>query len=291
MPDHRPVPELPEVQALTETLAERLTGRRIESLLVASIAALKTFDPPARALHDLEISGTGRRGKFLIVEAAPLHLVIHLARAGWVRWRDDLADKRLAQRGPLAARLRLEGGGGIDITEQGTEKRLSLYIVRDPADVPGITRLGADVLDDSFDVAALAAVLRGARSTIKAALADQELMAGVGNAWSDEILHAARMSPFLRTDRLTDGDVERLWHALRDILGDALERARERDMSEMKDGKRSSLQVHGRTGQPCPVCGDTVRQVAFASRSFQYCPTCQTGGRIYADRRLSRIVK
>ena len=276
---------------MAESLSDRLRGHHIESLLVASVAALKTFDPPASALRGLEVTGVSRRGKFLVVEAPPVRLVIHLARAGWIRWREDLADRRLAQRGPMAARLRLVEGGGMDITEQGTEKRLALYVVRDPQEVPGIARLGADVLDAAFDVAQLAEVLGSSRATLKAVLADQELMAGVGNAWSDEILHRARMSPFGRADRLAEAEVARLWEAMRDVLGEALERARALDLSEMKDAKRSSLQVHGRTGLPCPVCGDTVREVAYANRSFQYCPGCQTGGRIYADRRLSRLIR
>lgn len=277
--------------ALAESLSARLRGRRIESLLVASIAALKTYDPPAGALGGLEITGVGRHGKFLDIEAPPLHLVVHLARAGWVRWHDDFAERRLAQRGPLAARLRLEGGGGLDLTEQGTEKRLAVYIVRDPAEVPGIARLGVDALDPAFDEAALAALLQGSRSTLKALLADQEVMAGIGNAWSDEILHLARLSPFARADRLDAGAVARLHAAVREVLGEALERARGRDITELKDDKRSHLRIHGRTGEPCPVCGDTVREVAYSNRSFQYCPTCQTGGKVLADRRLSRLIR
>jgi formamidopyrimidine-DNA glycosylase len=292
------MPELPEVQALTESLDERLRGRRVASLAVASVAALKTFDPPAAALRDRGVSAVRRLGKFVDLEVGPeeaaapadgLHLVVHLSRAGWLRWRDAANDARLAQRGPLAARLRFADGAGLDITEQGTEKRLALYIVRDPGEVPGVSRLGIDALDPALTAERLGALLAGRPGTLKAALSDQSLIAGVGNAYSDEVLHAARLSPFARADRLDASSRERLLAALRETLGSALERARRVGIDELKDGKRVAMRVHGRAGQPCPVCGDTVRSVSLAARSFQYCPTCQTGGRIYADRRLSRL--
>jgi formamidopyrimidine-DNA glycosylase len=299
MPDHGRVPELPEVQALADSLDRRLRGRRVASLIVPSVAALKTYDPPAAALRGRELAGVRRRGKFLDMELeaagdappppGPLHLVAHLGRAGWVRWREATGDSRLAQRGPLAARLRFEDGGAIDITEQGTEKRLALYVVAAPHDVPGVARLGVDALDPALTEDRLAELLASRPGTLKAALSDQSVIAGVGNAYSDEVLHAARMSPFARSDRLDGAARQRLLRALRETLGTALERARELDVDELKEGKRLGMRVHARTGQPCPVCGDTVREVAFSAHSFQYCPTCQTGGRVYADRRLSRL--
>jgi formamidopyrimidine-DNA glycosylase len=289
------VPELPEVQAIAEALDRRMRGRRVASLLVPSVAALKTYDPPLAALAGREVTGTGRRGKFLVLDlgpaGGPLHVAIHLGRAGWVRWREEAADRRLAQRGPLAARLRLEAGGGIDVTEQGTEKRLAIFVVRDPAEVPGIARLGVDALDPGLDADRLGSLLASRPGTVKAALADQAVIAGVGNAYSDEILHAARLSPFARSDRLDPQTLRRLGLALRETLETALLRARELDLDELKDGKRQGLRVHGRAGLPCPVCGDTVREVSLSARSFQYCPTCQTGGRVHADRRLSRLLR
>ena len=292
------MPELPEVQALAESLDRRLRGRHIAGLTVASIAALKTYDPPVAALAGRTVAGVVRHGKFLDLEAAPaggvepsLHLVAHLSRGGWVHWRERAADTRLAQRGPLAARLRFEDGAAVDLTEQGTEKRLALYVVRDPTDVPGVSRLGVDALDAGLDVGRLGELLRSRPGTLKTALADQGVIAGVGNAYSDEILHAARLSPFARADRLDDGALERLLTALREILGSALEQARAHDLGGLKDAKRAGMRVHGRTGEPCPVCADTVREVSLASRSFQYCPGCQTGGRIYADRRMSRLLR
>jgi formamidopyrimidine-DNA glycosylase len=292
------VPELPEVQALAEILDRRLRGRRVAAFTVPSIAALKTYDPPAAALAGREIVQVQRRGKFLDIEAgdavaggAPLHLIAHLSRAGWVRWRERASDARLVQRGPLAARLRFEDGAALDITEMGTEKRLALHVVRDPSEVAGVGRLGVDALDERLDLERLGELLRARPGTLKATLGDQSVIAGVGNAYSDEILHAARFSPFARGDRLDDAALARLLTALRETLGSALERARGLDVDGLKEGKRSAMRVHGRTGEPCPVCGDTVREVSLASRSFQYCPGCQTGGRVYADRRLSRLLR
>ena len=292
------MPELPEVQALAEILDRRLRGRRVAAFTVPSIAALKTYDPPAAALAGREIVGVQRHGKFLDIEAADanaggpsLHLVAHLGRAGWVRWREKSSDARLAQRGPLAARLRFEDGAALDMTEMGTEKRLALHVVRDPAEVAGVSRLGADALDARLDLGRVRELLRARPGTLKAALADQSVIAGVGNAYSDEILHAAHLSPFARGDRLDDATLGRLLAALRETLGSALEQARALDIDGLKEGKRSGMRVHGRTGEPCPVCGDTVREVSLASRSFQYCPGCQTGGRVYADRRMSRLLR
>ena len=292
------MPELPEVQALAESLDRRLRGRRIAGLTVASVAALKTYEPPPTALAGREVAGVRRHGKYVDIEAAdtaagglPLHLVAHLSRAGWVRWREKVSDAPLAQRGPLAARLRFEDGAALDITEMGTEKRLALYVVRDPAEVGGVSRLGVDALDERLDLERLRQLLGGRPGTLKAALADQGVIAGVGNAYSDEILHAAHLSPFTRGDRIDDAALGRLLAALRETLGSALEQARALDIAELKEGKRSGMRVHGRTGEPCPVCGDTVREVSLASRSFQYCPGCQTGGRVYADRRMSRLLR
>ena len=291
------MPELPEVQALAEILDRRLRGRRIEGLTVASIAALKTYDPAVAALAGREVTGVCRHGKFLDVEAEDaaggpaLHLIAHLGRAGWVRWRERASDARLVQRGPLAARLRFEDGAALDITEMGTEKRVALHVARDPADVAGVGRLGVDALDERLDLERLRELLRARPGTVKAALSDQGLIAGVGNAYSDEILHAARLSPFARGDRLDDAALARLLTALRETLGSALEQARGQDIDQLKERKRTGMRVHGRAGEPCPVCGETVREVSFASRSFQYCPGCQTGGRVFADRRMSRLLR
>ena len=223
-----------------------------------------------------------------------MHLCLHLARAGWVRWRDEVpkTPARPSSRNPLAVRIVLDDDSGFDLTEAGTKKSLAVYVVRDPAEVPGIARLGPDPLDDAFTREVLDAILDDAgRSQLKGVLRHQGTIAGIGNAYSDEILHAARMSPFKAANSLTDDERATLYAAVKGVLGDAVERSRGLAASELKGEKKSNLAVHGRTGQACPVCGDTVAEVSFADSSLQYCPTCQTGGKPLADRRMSRLLK
>jgi formamidopyrimidine-DNA glycosylase len=286
------VPELPEVESLARFIAEQATGRTVESVELAAISALKTYDPPLDALVGRTVTGTGRRGKFLLIEAEPLFLVLHLARGGWVRWMDPVpASRPRPGKGPLALRVRLKGGAGFDVTEAGTEKHLAVHVVSDPEAVEGIARLGPDPLDPSFDAAALRAALAAHGGQLKSALTTQSVVAGVGNAYSDEALHVARLSPFKAAPRLTDDEAERLHAALVQVLGEAVTRSAGLPASGLKAEKKSGMRVHGRTGQPCPACGDTVREVSFATSSLQYCPTCQTGGKPLADRRLSRLLK
>ncbi|OIK29278.1 Fpg/Nei family DNA glycosylase [Streptomyces malaysiense] len=287
------MPELPEVEALTDFLTEHLVGLRVARVLPVAVSVLKTYDPPVTALEGTRVAEVRRHGKFLDLAADNgLHLVTHLARAGWLRWQDRLPDgPPRPGKGPLALRVALETGAGFDLTEAGTQKRLAVYVVRDPAQVPGIARLGPDPLSADFDEARFAALLRGERRQLKGALRDQSLIAGVGNAYSDEILHAARMSPFKPAGSLTAEEAHHLYEALRTTLTEAVERSRGVAAGRLKSEKKSGLRVHGRTGEPCPVCGDTIREVSFSDSSLQYCPTCQTGGRPFADRRLSRLLK
>jgi formamidopyrimidine-DNA glycosylase len=293
------VPELPEVEALAAFLDEFAVGKVLTRVDLAAVQAIKTFDPPLSALAGLEVTGAGRHGKFLDLDVSGLHLVVHLARAGWLHWRAALPPAPPKPgKGPLALRVHLEdgdasgpasGGEGFDLTEQGTRKSLAVYLVRSPSEVPGIARLGPDALDLSLEQ--FAALLAGRSGQLKGALTDQTLLAGIGNAYSDEILHAARLSPFKMADKLSDDEVLRLFEAMRATLADALDRQRGQKAATMKGEKRSGLQVHARTGLPCPVCGDTVREVSFADTSLQYCPTCQTGGKPLADRRLSKLLR
>jgi formamidopyrimidine-DNA glycosylase len=288
------VPELPEVEALAADLRTRLSGRAIARVDIAAFSALKTFDPPLSALHGALVDDVTRHGKFLDVEASGLHLVVHLARAGWIRWRNEVPNlpPKPSNKSPLAARIVLDDGSGLDVTEAGTQKRLAIYVVRDPSAVPGIARLGPDPLAEEFTRDTLRRILDDAgRAQLKGVLRNQGIIAGIGNAYSDELLHAARMSPFKPASSLTDDELEILYDAIRTVLGDAVERSRGLAAAELKGEKKSHLAVHGRTGEKCPVCGDTVREVSFADSSLQYCPTCQTGGKPLADRRMSRLLK
>jgi formamidopyrimidine-DNA glycosylase len=284
------MPELPEVEALAAFLRENAVGHVLARADLASVQAIKTFDPPLSALGGLEITGASRHGQFLDLDVSGVHLVVHLARAGWLHWRTGLPTAPPKPgKGPLALRVHLDDGNGFDLTEQGTRKGLAVYVVRSPAEVPGIARLGPDAL--VVDREQFAALMGSRSGQLKGALTDQTLIAGIGNAYSDEIMHAAHLSPFKTANRLTEDELIRLFDAMRETLTDALERQRGQKAATMKGEKRSGLRVHARTGLPCPVCGDTVREVSFADTSLQYCPTCQTGGKPLADRRMSKLLK
>ncbi len=291
------MPELPEIEALAHHLREHALYRPVARVDVASMSAVKTFDPPMSALVGRVVTGASRFAKFLSVDFAdrpdaPLHLITHLSRAGWLRWHDTAATiPPKPGKGPLELRVHLDevGGPGFDLTEAGTQKRLSVYLVSDPQQVPGIARLGPDAL--ALSATEFADLLVGHTERIKTLLVEQQTIAGIGNAYSDEILHTAKISPYASSGRLTPDQIDRLYTAMRSVLTDAVERSVGQGAAKLKGEKRSGLRVHARTGLPCPVCGDTVREVSFANRSFQYCPGCQTGGRPLADRRLSRLVR
>lgn len=297
------MPELPEVEALADHLRRHAVGLTIGRIDVSAFSVLKTFDPPISALHGQTVTGADRWGKYLGLQAGGLHLITHLSRAGWLRWSDKLAAAPLKPgKGPIALRVHLGVPGaagsdvaagaapvGFDLTEAGTQKRLAVWLVDDPAKVPGIATLGPDAL--SLGPEDLAGVLSGNTGRIKTVITDQKVIAGIGNAYSDEILHAARLSPFATAGKLTDAQLSALHDAMIDVLSDAVTRSVGQQAATLKGEKRSGLRVHARTGLPCPVCGDTVREVSFADKSFQYCPTCQTGGKILADRRMSRLLK
>ena len=310
------MPELPEVEALADHLRRRAVGLTIGQIDVSALSVLKTFDPPINVLHGQTVAAANRWGKYLGVQAGELHLITHLSRAGWLRWSDKLAAAPLKPgKGPIALRVHLnepskpgEAPGlnvagppapglkvagppapGFDLTEAGTQKRLAVWLVDDPAKVPGIAALGPDAL--SLGPEELAGVLAGNSGRIKTVITDQKVIAGIGNAYSDEILHVAKLSPFATAGKLTDAQLAALHDAMTSVLTDAVERSVGQQAATLKGEKRSGLRVHARTGMPCPVCGDTVREVSFADKSFQYCPTCQTGGKVLADRRLSRLLK
>lgn len=279
--------------ALVEHLRANAVGRAITRVDVASPNVLKTADPPITDLHGRAVVGAVRHGKYLDLDCDGVHLVCHLARAGWLRWSDQLSPRPPKPgRGPIALRVHLspaDAGSGFDLTEAGTQKNLAAWVVGDPTLVPGIAKLGPDALD--VDRAGLAEILRGRTERVKTLLTEQSTLAGIGNAYSDEILHAARLSPFAAAGKLDAAAVDRLHESMREILTDATERALRQDAARLKAEKRSGMRVHGRKGLPCPVCADTVREVSYVDRSVQYCATCQTGGKILVDRRMSRILK
>jgi formamidopyrimidine-DNA glycosylase len=287
------MPEMPEVESLAQFLTQRCVGRVIARVELVAFSALKTYDPPLSALHGLEIESVTRHGKFLDLSAQGLHLVFHLARAGWLRWRESLPEAPARPgKGPLALRLRLDDGSGFDLTEAGTQRKLAVYVVADPQDIPMVATLGPDPLSPEFDQAALQGVLaRAGRSQIKGVLKDQRIVAGIGNAYSDEILHAARLSPFKPSNSLSDTELSTLYGAIKGELSGAIARAEGLAAKDLKGEKKSGLRVHGRKGQPCDVCGDTIAEVSFSDSALQYCPTCQTGGKKLADRRLSKLLK
>ena len=287
------MPELPEVEALSSYLWSVAAGRVVRRVDVASFSVLKTFDPPVSTLEGRALTSSGRRGKHLLLEFSGVWLVLHLARGGWVRWVESVRPGPVkAGKGPLALRVRFEDGSGFDVTEAGTEKRVAAWVVSTPDDVENVATLGVDVLADEFTVERLSGLLSSAgRAQVKGVLTDQRVLAGVGNAYSDEALHVARLSPFRGAASLSADEVATLHDALVSVLRDAVARSAGLAASGLKKEKKSGLRVHGREGEPCPVCGDTVRSVFFASKSLQYCPTCQTGGKPLADRRLSRLLK
>lgn len=287
------MPELPEIEALADHLRRQAVGLTIGRIDVSAFSVLKTFDPAIAVLHGQTVTDANRWGKYLGVQSGDLHLITHLSRAGWLRWSDKLAAAPLKPgKGPIGLRVHLGKPGeapGFDLTEAGTQKRLAVWLVDDPTKVPGIAALGPDAL--SLGPEELAGVLAGNTGRIKSVITDQKVIAGIGNAYSDEILHVAKISPFATAGKLTEAQLAALHDAMISVLTDAVSRSVGQGAATLKGEKRSGLRVHARSGLPCPVCGDTVREVSFADKSFQYCPTCQTGGKILADRRMSRLLK
>jgi formamidopyrimidine-DNA glycosylase len=284
------MPELPEVEALADHLRRHAVGQGVGRIDVAALSVLKTFDPPPTALHGQPVTGAARWGKYLGLRVGDIWLITHLSRAGWLKWSDKLAPAPLKPgKGPIALRVHLDGSQGFDLTEAGTQKRLAVWIVDDPAKVPGIAGLGPDALEIGPEQ--LAEILKPHSGRIKTVITDQKVIAGIGNAYSDEILHVAKLSPFATANKLTPAQLGALHDAMISVLTDAVQRSVGQQAATLKGEKRSGLRVHARTGLPCPVCGDTVREVSFVDKSFQYCPTCQTGGKVLADRRMSKLLK
>lgn len=300
------MPELPEITALAAFLDAELAGRTVSELSLASFTVLKTFDPPPTALSGATIESTGRVGKYLTISCGEFSLVAHLSLGGWLVWHKTLPDDAsgLAKPGragrgkgsAVAARLRVAASDdqptcGIDFTEAGTAKRLAIWIVRDPSEIDLVATLGPDALDVASDANRWADLFAAHRQQVKGLLRDQRALAGIGNAYSDEILHAAKCSPFAIAAKMTPEQVEAVRFATLDVLAKATTAMTGAPPSGIKKIKHDAYAVHACEGKPCPVCGDIVRSVSFASRSLEYCATCQTGGKPLADRTTSKFVK
>src|SRR6266511_1576864 len=283
------MPELPELDVLVENLRAELAGAWVRSVRVVSVGAVKTFDPPVDALVGREIVGAGRRAKYVWLEIdGGLDLVMHLSLGGRLSLGPKPASRKIA-----VLTIELEDGRVLSMTEASTQRRAAVWLVAKRDQVPGLATLGPEPLDPDFTVERLGEILAGGGHTLKGMLTDQRGMSGVGNAWSDEVLHRARLSPFARPERLGEGEVACLHAALVGVLTEARGALAEQVGGRVEIPKASErlFAVHGRAGAACFVCGDTIRSVWMGQRETSYCPTCQTGGRVLADRRRSRFLR
>lgn len=281
------MPELPEVDALVHFLRSRIVGDFITRTDIGELSILKTADPPLEAIGGLEIGGVSRVGKALIVEFDGLDLVCRFARAGWLVWHDQVPTGPVRMgKGPLGLRIHLASGAGFDISEAGTKKNASVSLVADRTEVGAIETAGPDAM--SIDADQFTATLAGSTSRIKTVLEDQALISGIGNAYSDEILHTAKISPFAPAGGV---DAPALLETVHTVLGRARDTLIDLPPAKVKTAKKRGFRVHGRTGQTCPVCGSTITEVSYADKSLQYCPGCQTDGRKLSDRRMDRLLK
>jgi formamidopyrimidine-DNA glycosylase len=283
------LPELPDILLYLHALRPRIVGRRVQGVRLASPFLLRSIDPPLSAIEGRAIVGLHRLGKRVVIEAeGEVFLVFHLMIAGRFRWKPP-GTGIPAKVGLLA--LDFEHGTLV-LTEAGSKRQASLYVVGGRDALAQHNPGGLEVLDADF--ASFAETLTRENHTLKRALTDPGLFSGIGNAYSDEILHAARLSPFKQTHTLTDDEIRRLYDATRLTLQAWIERLRVEagdEFPEKVTAFRKGMAVHGRYGQPCPDCGSPVQRVVYAANEANYCATCQTGGRLLADRSLSRLLK
>ena len=298
------VPELPDIESYAEALAERVLGEPLRAAKVASPFLLRTVDPPLREVEGRRVVAVGRLGKRLVLSfEGELALVLHLMIAGRLHWVEARPPApSTPRRGEGASVPRRRGGsvlasfefprGTLTLTEAGTQRRAALHVVRGAAGVAALARGGIEPLQ--ADLATFSAALRRENHTLKRALTDPDLFSGIGNAYSDEILHRARLSPVTHTHRLAPGEVERLHQATREVLAEWTRRLREDRRGGFPEGVtafRPGFAVHGRHRQACPDCGAPVQRIVHGDRETNYCPRCQTGGRILSDRSLARLLK
>ena len=282
------MPELPDLEAYVDALDARLSGRVLRKLRLRNPFVLRTVDPPPSAVEDQPVRAVRRQAKRLVIEFPDeLFLVVHLMIAGRLRW---------IERGRAApARITLAtfefDDGTLALTEAGTKRRASLHVVRGRADLAALDPGGVDV--DALDAASFAARLRAENHTLKRALTDPRILSGIGNAYSDEILHRAKLSPLALTTRLDDAALARLYAAARDVLHEWTERLRAEAavaFPEKVTAFRPQMAVHGKFREPCPVCGTPIQRIVYAENECNYCPRCQTNGVVLADRALSRLL-
>ncbi len=283
------MPELPDIVVYIEALERRILGETLQRIRVSGISLVKTYDPPLDAAHGTTVSGLRRLGKRIVMELDDdLALVVHLMVAGRLRWRDPGA-KVPAKIGLAAFDF---APGTLILTEAGSKRRASLHLLRGDEALAELDRGGLEVFD--IDAAEFAEVLGRERHTLKRSLTDPRFFSGIGGAYADEIMHRAKLSPLVLTDRLTDVDIVGLHTAAREVLTEWTDRLRTKMGDEFpKDvtAFHDEMAVHGKHGQPCPVCGAPVQRIVYASNETNYCPGCQTGGKILADRALSRLLK
>jgi formamidopyrimidine-DNA glycosylase len=284
------LPELPELEVYRERLEAALAGRRVEAVRVHDPFVLRTVSPAPDDLVSRRLEGVSRRSKFLVLRfEGPVHLAVHLMLAGRLHLKP--VDRFRPHRKRTVLSIELDGGLVLEMTEAGTRRRASVHVLGDPSELSRIDR-GVEPLGDSLDAHGLGQVLRGRNRRLKTALRDPDLLAGIGNAYSDEILFEARLSPMLLTRALDDERLERLLHAIRETLTAWIGRVRAAcpdGLPVKQDVWRRNMAVHGRAGQPCGRCGATICRISFQESETCYCPGCQTEGRGLADRRLSRF--
>ena len=275
------MPESPEVQALAEFLDERVRGRTVSEVDILEFRTVKTRHNPPSTLVGRALGGAERHGKHVALAVGDdTRLVVSLGRHGWVRWRDSDSEELPVDAPPALAEVALDDGSVMQVTDAGTWVSLGLFVVDDPLAVPAIAKLGPDPADASYSQNDFEVAHRGRRKQVKAILQEQESIAGIGNAYSDEILHLAKVSPVVHAAALDDDARSRLCAATIETVRGAIDARRGIPIDLLKAAKVAAMRVHGRAGEACPVCGDTVRDFSFASTTAQYCPTCQTGGEV-----------
>jgi len=283
------MPELPDVTVYLEALETRVRGKRLERVRVLNPFLLRTADPPISSIEDKTVTDLLRVGKRIVLELeGDLFLVVHLMIAGRLHWIDKGSEKRGRN---VLALFEFENGT-LSLTEAGTKRRASVHVVRGDAGLKTLDPGGLDVM--RVELAQFAEQLKSENHTLKRAITNPHLFSGIGNAYSDEILHRARLSPLAMTVNLSDEDTERLYRATQQVMHEWIVRLREdagTGFPEKVTAFRDAMAVHGKYGQPCPVCGAPVQRIVFAENEVNYCARCQTGGKILADRALSRLLK